>query len=58
MFTTTMINIAVFGAIYGATFWIARLRGAGSPRVWATGATIAAAVILHFTIGSGVPVPE
>ena len=58
MFTTTMINVAVFGAIYGATYWIAKLRGADNPRVWAIGVTIAAAVILHFTIGSGVLAPE
>ncbi len=58
MFYTTMINVAVFGAIYGATYWIAKLRGADNPRAWAIGVTIAAAVILHFTIGSGVPAPE
>lgn len=51
---TTIINVAVFGAIYGATYWIAKWRGAGNPRMWAIGVTIAAAVVLHFTIGSGV----
>ena len=55
---TTVINIAVFGAIYGATYWIANLRGAGNPRAWAIGVTIAAAVVFHFTIGSGVPGPQ
>ena len=58
MFITTIINVAVFGAIYGATYWIAKWRGAGNPRTWAIGVTIAAAVVLHFTIGSGVPAPE
>jgi hypothetical protein len=58
MFITTMINVAVFGVIYGATYWIAKRRGAGNPRTWAIGVTIAAAVVLHFVVGSGVPVPE
>ena len=58
MFYTTMINVAVFGAIYGATYWVATRRGAENPRAWALGITIAAAVILRFTIGSGVPEPE
>jgi hypothetical protein len=54
MLTTTIINVAVFGAIYGATYWMAKWRGAGNPRMWAIGITIAAAVVLHFTIRSGV----
>ena len=58
MFITTIINVAVFGAIYGATYWIARRRGAGNPRAWAIGVTVDAALILHFVIGSGVPAPE
>ena len=58
MFITTIINVAVFGAIYGATYWIAKWRGAGNPRAWAIGVTIAAAVILNFVIGSGVSGPE
>ena len=58
MFVTTMINVAVFGAIYGTTYWIAKRRGADNPRVWALGVIIAAAIVLHFTIGSVVPVPE
>ena len=58
MFITTMINVAVFGAIYGATYGIAKWRGAGNPRTWAIGITIAAAVILNFVIGSGVSAPE
>jgi len=58
MFFTTMINVVVFGAIYGATYWIAKRRGADNPRVWAIGVIIAVAIVIHFTIGSGVPVPE
>jgi len=54
MFYTTMVNVAVFGAIYGATYWVAKSRGADNPRMWAMTVTIAAAVVLHFTVGSGV----
>lgn len=46
-----LINLIVFGTIYAMTFWIAKLNDVVSPRSWAAGVTIVAAVAAHFFFG-------
>ena len=47
-----LINIVVFGAIYGATYGIAKWRGANTPRLWAISVTIAAAIVSYYITGA------